>query len=210
MPQLLTLAQVRSLVQSTLEEVASWCVAKPRLFDLPRPEQQIQFEVASRLREGLRSRLGHPTWDRLHYDAAMPRIDPDGTHARPPIFVDTRQVYGSVAAPTRSAAEPDLAIAVHVLRTSRTTLELDENGAPSTQAFLPANLLAEGAALEARVEQLERLSHSPCDSSLFVVYSNDARRKTAVDRREIASWASWHTPLDTLWWTVRHFRAKAR
>jgi len=210
MPQLLTLTQVRDLVQSTVDDIAAWCVAKPRLFELPRPEQQVQFELASRLREALRARTAHPTWDRLYFDATRPRADSDGLPARPPIFVDARQLYGSVASGTRSALEPDIALAVHVLRSSRSTLEVDENGLPTEQAWLPHNLLAEGAQLEASVEQLERLSHACCDGVLFVVYSNDARRKTAVDRREIASWASWQTPLDTLWWTVRHFRAKAR
>jgi ATP-dependent Lhr-like helicase len=48
------------------------------------------------------------------------------------------------------------------------------------------------------------------ENGVFVVYSNEARRRTALDTRDIASWASWQTPLDTLWWTIRHFRAKAR
>jgi hypothetical protein len=211
MPNLLTLSQLRDVVQSCIEDLAAWCVAKPRLFALPRPEQQIQFELGARLRDTLRTRVGNPTWDRLYFDASDPLASTaSGARSRPPIFVDTRQLFGVVGTETRTAAEPDLALAVHVLRTSRQTLELDENGIPTQQAFLPRSLLAEGVILEERVAQLERLSHSLSDGALLVIYSNDAHRRTAVDTRDIVSWASWQTPLDTLWWTVRHFRAKAR
>jgi hypothetical protein len=68
----------------------------------------------------------------------------------------------------------------------------------------------DGALLEERVAQFDRFSRANYDATLFVVYSNEARRRTAVDSRDVASWASWQTPLDTLWWTARHFRAKAR
>ncbi|HVU00266.1 MAG TPA: hypothetical protein VHE30_00890 [Polyangiaceae bacterium] len=211
MPNLLTLTQLRDLVQATIEDVAASTVAKPRLFELPRPDQQIQFELAARLRDGIRERLGNPSWDRLFFDASDPAPgSPMTMMNRPPIYVDTRQLFGAVASGTRSATEPDLAIAVHVLRSSRDRLDVDENGAPTQQAWLPRNLLVEGAILEERVAQLERLSRTLCDGALFVLYSNEARRRTAVDTRDVASWASWQTPLDTLWWTVRHFRAKAR
>jgi hypothetical protein len=210
-PNLITLQQLRDIVQSCIEDLAAWCVAKPRIFELQRPEQQVQFELAWRLREALRARAGNATWDRLYFDASDPLQSATfGTPSRPPIFVDTRQLFGVVGAGTRNAAEPDLALAVHVLRSSRQTLELDENGVPTEQAFLPRSLLAEGALLEERVAQFERLAHALCEGALIVVYSNDARRRTAVDTRDIASWASWQAPLDTLWWTVRHFRAKAR
>jgi hypothetical protein len=211
MPNLLTLTQLRDIVQSCIEDLAAWCVAKPRIFDLPRPDQQIQFELAARLRDALRTRIGNSTWDRLYFDASDPLHNTaPGALSRPPLFIDTRQLFGVVGAGTRNAAEPDLALAVHVLRTSRQTLELDENGIPTQQAFLPRSLLAEGALLEERVQQLERLSHALCDGALIVIYSNDARRRTGVDTRDIASWASWQTPLDTVWWTVRYFRAKVR
>jgi hypothetical protein len=210
MPNILTLAQMRDTVQACVEEVATWCVSKPRLFELPRPEQQIQFELAARIRETFRGRTGNPAWDRLFYDASDPVTSRASGAARPPIYIDTRQLLGTVASGTRTALEPDVALAVHVLRSSRQNLEIDENGLPAQQAWLPVSLLAEGALLEERVLQLERLSHASCDGSLMVIYSNDARRKTAVDTREVASWASWQTPLDTVWWTVRHFRAKVR
>jgi hypothetical protein len=211
MPNLLTLTQLRDLVQTTIEELAAWCVTKPRLFDLPRPEQQIQFELGARLRETLRERLGNEAWDRLFFDASDPSPAAIASVvSRPPIFIDTRQLFGTVGAATRNAGEPDLALAVHVLRTNRERLELDENGVPTQQAFLPRSLLVESALLEERVMQLERLARVQADGVLFVIYSNEARRRTGVDTRDIASWASWQTPLDTLWWTVRHFRAKAR
>lgn len=209
MPKVLTLPALRELVDSAVNELASWFVAKPRLFGLPRPEQQIQFELASRLREHLRECTANPSWDRLYYDAA----DTGAAHAatvaqRPPIYVDARQLYGSVSSP-RSPAEPDLALAVHVLRSIRSEVEFDENGNPAGQTSLPLPISVAGSLLEQRVVEFDRLSHQACDCALLVIYSNDARRRTAIDKREVASWASWQTPLDTLWWTVRHFRAKA-
>jgi hypothetical protein len=209
-PNVLTLPGLREVVDSCIADLASWFVAKPRLFDLPRPEQQIQFELASRLRERLRERTANPTWDRLHYDAA----DTGAAHAatvaqRPPIYVDARQLYGSVSSP-RSPAEPDLALAVHVVRSIRSEVEFDENGNPAGQTSLPLPISVAGSLVEQRVIEFDRLSHQACDCALLVIYSNDARRRTAIDKREVASWASWQAPLDTLWWTVRHFRAKAR
>jgi len=209
MPNVLTLSSLRDVVDSCIEELASWFVAKPRLFDLPRPEQQIQFELACRLRDRLRERTSNATWDRLHYDAA----DTGSAHAatvvqRPPIYVDARQLYGSVSTP-RNAGEPDLALAVHVLRTVRKEVEFDENGNPAARAAIPLPIGVAGSLLEQRVTEFDRLSREACDCALLVIYSNEARRRTAIDKREVASWASWQTPLDTLWWTVRHFRAKA-
>lgn len=209
MPNVITLPGLREIVDSCIEDLASWFVAKPRLFDLPRPEQQIQFELASRLRERLRERTSNPTWDRLHYDAA----DTGALHAasvtqRPPIYVDARQLYGSVSSP-RNPSEPDLALAVHVLRTVRKELEFDDEGNPGGQTSIPLPIAVAGALLEQRVAEFDRLSREICDCALLVIYWNDARRRTAIDKREVASWASWQTPLDTLWWTVRHFRAKA-
>ena len=89
-------------------------------------------------------------------------------------------------------------------------LELDDSGVPTGQQWLPRSLLESGALLEERVQQMEHLSHAACDGALLVIYSNEAKRRTPVDTREVASWASWQTPIDTLRWTVRHFRAKAR
>lgn len=209
MTKVLTLPTLREIVDSCVEDLASWFVAKPRLFDLPRPEQQIQFELAARLRDRLREGTANPAWDRLHYDAA----DTGAAHAatvaqRPPIYVDARQLYGSLTSP-RSAAEPDLALAVHVLRSIRKEVEFDENGNPTGHSSLPLPISVAGSLVEQRVIEFDRLSHQSCDCALLVIYSNDARRRTAIDKREVASWASWQTPLDTLWWTVRHFRARA-
>jgi len=211
MAMLLTLAQLRETVQTTIDELAAWFVAKPRVFAMRRPAQQLQFELAARLRERLRERTENPRWDRLQFDASeAPSASPALPAARPPIYVDTRQLFGAVSADKRNPAEPDVGLAVHVLRASPSTLELDENGSPLGRAFGPEDLLLESVFLEHRVQQFERLSHHCADGALIVVYSNDARRKTAVDTREIASWASWQTPIDTVWWTARYFRAKAR
>jgi hypothetical protein len=212
MPTLLTLMQLRETVQTCIEDITAFCVGKPRLFDMPRPEQQIQFELACRLREALRERTQNPAWDRLSFDASQPAPGAlAATNVRPPIYVDTRQLFGVLGAAPRTPNEPDLGVAVHVLRSAPASLVLDESGATSKQRWLPSNLLIDGALLEERVAQFDRLSRTNnCDATLFVVYSNDARRRTPVDSRDVASWASWQTPLDTLWWTARHFRAKAR
>ena len=211
MPTLLTLTQLRETVQGCIDDIAAFCVAKPRLFELPRPEQQIQFELACRLRDALRERTENPAWDRLWFDASPPASGALATpNVKPPIYVDTRQLFGILGTTPRTPNEPDLGVAVHVLRSSPSTLPFDENGAPSKQRWLPTNLIMEGALLEERVLQFDRLSRANCDATLFVVYSNEARRRTSVDSRDVASWASWQTPLDTLWWTARHFRAKAR
>jgi hypothetical protein len=211
MPTLLTLTQIRETVQACIEDIAAFCVAKPRLFELPHPEQQIQFELACRLRDALRERTQNPAWDRLWFDASAPAPGALATtNVKPPIYVDTRQLFGILGTTPRMPNEPDLGVAVHVLRSSPASLSLDENGAPSKQRWLPPNLVMEGALLEERVAQFDRLARASCDATLFVVYSNEARRRTLVDSRDVASWASWQTPLDTLWWTARHFRAKAR
>ena len=211
MPTLLTLLELRETVQACIDDIAAWCVGKPRLFDMPHPEQQIQFELACRLRDALRERTSNPTWDRLWFDASEPAPGAlAATSVRPPVYVDTRQLFGVLGAAPRTANEPDLGVAVHVLRSSPPTVAFDDNGVPSKQRWLPSNLLMEGALLEERVAQFDRLSRANCDATLFVVYSNEARRRTPVDSRDVASWASWQTPIDTLWWTARHFRAKAR
>ena len=210
MPNLLTLVQLRELVQSTVDDLSVWFVAKPRLFASAHPEQQVQFELAARLRDQVRQTTNNATWDRLHFDASGASVPQGPGIAAVPIFVDTRQILGVVATKDRSAAEPDVAIAVHVLRTAERNVEYDDNANLVGRVAPPVNLFAQGALLDQRVDQLERLSHRGCDGTLVVVYSNEARRKSAVDSREVASWAAWQKPLDTLWWTVRHFRAKAR
>ncbi|HEX4335850.1 MAG TPA: hypothetical protein VH062_08055 [Polyangiaceae bacterium] len=210
MPTLLTLIQLREMVQACLEDVAAWCTGKPRLFDMVKPEQQIQFELACRLRDAIRQRTQNTSWDRLSYDASVAAPGAVATKTRPPVHVDTRQLFGVTGTAPRAPTEPDLGLAVHVLRSAPASVELDDNGEPTRQRWLPSSLLADGALLEERVAQLDRFSHASCDGTLFVVYSNESRRRTAVDSRDIASWASWQTPLDTLWWTARHFRAKAR
>lgn len=212
MPRIVTLEQLREVLQTTMEELVAWFVAKPRVLSLPHPEQQIQFELAARLREHLRDRTDNPSWDRLYFDGAT--IAPSafagmlGRH--PPIFVDSRQLFGSAGTKSRSPSEPDLAVAVHVIRAAEESIRFDSDGNPLGQAWLPTSIRAQGFILDARVAQLERLSHQCCDCALLVIYSNESKRSTAIESREVCSWASWQKPLDTLWWTLRHFRAKAR
>lgn len=209
MPQLITLARLRDGVQETLDDLSAWFVAKPRLFRLARPEQQIQFELAARVRDKVREMAANPSWDRLFFDATPPGLVEDGAGRPPPIFVDTRQLFGVVNAQQREPTAPDVAIAVHVLRGAPETLTLDADGAPTSQPWIPTNLRTQGLWLEQRVLQFERLARECCDGVLLAIYTNDSARRTAVDAREIASWASWQKPVRNLWWAVRYFRAKA-
>ncbi|MEB2312565.1 MAG: hypothetical protein OZ921_12160 [Sorangiineae bacterium] len=208
----LTLPQLRRVVQNGWEEVVGWLISKPRITELPHPEQQILFEFASRLRTTLRSLANNLAWDRLIFDASSSTL---GAHAladavgrRAPIHIDTRQLFGIPQRRRRTAAEPDLAIAVHVLRSAPELVDLDDDATPRHQAYLPTNIHTQGWLLEEHVRQLDDITDEPCDGFLFVVYSNKAQRRTAVDRREVASWASWHQPSDALWWASRHFRAR--
>jgi hypothetical protein len=209
----LTLSQLRRVIQNSLDELALWFTSKPRVFALPRPEQQLAFELASRLRETLRSLISSPSWDRLYYDASS--LSPayamaDSFGRRPPIYIDTRQLFGLPSRSSRGATAPDVAIALQVLRSAQEALDLDDNGHPRHPTWLPVSIREQGWMLDEHVRQLEQLSQSACECWLFVAYSNDARRKTAVDSRVVASWASWQKPTDTLWWAARHFRAKSR
>lgn len=208
----LTLPQLRRVVQNSWEEIIAWLVSKPRVSDLPHPEQQILFELACRLRDTLRSLVGNAAWDRLIFDGSSSTL---GAHAladavgrRAPIYIDTRQLFGIAPRQQRIAGAPDVAIAIHVLRASPEIVDLDDDAVPRHQTFMPTSIRTQGWLLEEHVRQLEDITDAPCDGFLFVVYSNTARRRTAVDRREVASWASWHQPSDTLWWASRHFRAR--
>lgn len=50
----MSLTQVRNLAEGTWEEVTRWFSAKPGIFTLPHPEQQLLFEYADRLRRAIR------------------------------------------------------------------------------------------------------------------------------------------------------------
>ena len=206
----LTLIQLRQAVSSTWEEIAAWLVAKPRICRLPHPEQQIQFEYAVRLREKLRASTGLEGWDRLYFDGTTTSLVCQSSlipRQRAPLYLDTRQLLGG-AGGERTESQPDVAIALQVLRSSAELLTLDGDGRPREQAWLPTSLRAQGWLLEEHVKRLDQLATRCCDGFLFVVYYNEARRSTSVDQRQVASWASWHKPTDTLWWASRHFRAK--
>ena len=211
-PTTLNLPQLRRVVDNTWEEVTSWLLSKPRILALPHPEQQILFELGCRLRDTLRSLTSNGAWDRLYFDGSSSTL---GAHAiadavgrHPPIYIDTRQLFQIQSSRQRRVDEPDVAVAVHVLRSCNEILDLDDDGRPRHQSWLPTNLRAQGWILEEHVRQLTDLAAESCDGFLFVVYSNEARRRTSVDLREVASWASWHQPTETLWWASRHFRAK--
>ena len=211
--QPITLQSLRRVVESTWEDVAQWFGAKPRIFSLPHPEQQVLFEYADRLRASIRSLCGNHGWDRLYFDSSSATLGgyplAHMVTRRPPIYVDTRQLFGLTSG-VRDANTPDIAVAVQVLRSSSELIDMDEDGRPRHQSWMPTSVRAQGKLLEEHVEQLEELTLGACDCFLFVVYSNEARRRTAVDLREVASWASWHQPNDTLWWTSRHFRAQRK
>jgi hypothetical protein len=118
---LLSLAQVRGLADGAWDEVTRWFGAKPGIFTLPHPEQQICFELGDRLRRAIRQMVQNNTWDRLYFDATTLTLERaliplEGR--RPPIYVDTRQLFGLEANATRDHLAPDLAISVQVLRTA--------------------------------------------------------------------------------------------
>ncbi|MFO0564194.1 MAG: hypothetical protein U0263_00955 [Polyangiaceae bacterium] len=207
------LNQLRGIVEGTWEEVTRWIAAKPGVFTLPHPEQQLLFEYADRLRRAIRHLVQNHNWDRLYFDATTVTLEralmPLGER-RAPIYVDTRQLFGIPNPAPRDASAPDVAISIQVLRAAPAELDLDDDGRPRRLAYVPTSLRHQGWLLEEHVQHLEALAQNSCEGFLFVLYSNEARRRSVVDLREVASWASWHRPLETLWWTTRHFRAKAR
>jgi len=212
-PTVLSLTQVRNIVEGTWEEVTRWFSAKPGIFTLPHPEQQILFEYADRLRRAIRHIVQNHSWDRLYYDATtvtFERVPVPLVDRRAPIYVDTRQLFGIPNPAPRDERAPDIAVAIQVLRSTPESIELDDDGRPRRLTFTPNNLRLQGWLLEEHVQHLEQLSQSACEGYLFVVYSNDSQRRSAVDLRDVASWASWHRPADTLWWATRHFRARVR
>lgn len=206
--------QLRNVVEGSWEEVTRWLAAKPGVFTLPHPEQQVAFELADRLRRAVRHMIGNHSWDRLYFDATsltLDRVPVPFEGKRPPIFIDTRQLFGLSQQAPRDANAPDVAISVQVLRTAPELLELDDDGRPRRQGFMPSSLRRQGWLLEEHVALLEAQANNvACDGYLFVVYSNEARRRSAVDLREVASWASWHRPSETFWWATRYFRARPR
>ncbi|MBK7585677.1 MAG: hypothetical protein IPI67_36510 [Myxococcales bacterium] len=212
-PPLLSLAQLRSLAEATWEELTRWFSAKPGIFSLPHPEQQLLFEYGDRLRGHIRGQAQSQTWDRLYFDATTATQDRAPVpldDSRAPIHIDTRQLFGIPNPAPRDETAPDLAVAIQVLRAPPVSVELDDDGRPRRQTFMPTSVRLQGWLLEEHVRNLEQASQNACEGYLFVVYSNEARRRSAVDLREVASWASWHRPTETLWWATRHFRARAR
>jgi hypothetical protein len=210
----LSLSQVRQMVDGTWDEVARWFTAKPGIFTLPHPEQQVTFEYADRLRRAFRHAVSNHSWDRLYFDASSLTLEtspvPFAVGRRPPIYVDTRLLLGVPPGAPRDPSAPDVAVSVQVLRSAPEMLELDDDARPRRQNWTPNNVRVQGWFLEEHVRQLEELATAACEGFLFVIYSNEARRKSAVDLREVASWASWRESSETLWWAARRFRAKPR
>jgi hypothetical protein len=208
----LSFSDLRQTVTDTWDELVPWFKGKPRLFRLPRPEQQLSFEFACRLRELIRKRSDLARWDRLFFDGAC--CDPSemsqlsGVGYGLPIYVDAHQLYGVSQRDRRDHSQPDIAIAVHVLRAAHELLDLDEDGCPRHQDYLPRSMHIQGCQLEEQVRALEHKSGQDVAGYIFVVYSNQAQRKTAVERRDVASWAAWTEEDPTLWWTSRFFRQR--
>ena len=208
-----TFANIRSLLEGTWQEVTHWLLQKPGIFTLPHPEQQVAFELADRTRRAIRQLVSSPSWDRLYFDATtltLCRAPVTFDGQRAPIYIDTRQIFGLEPQSPRDPSSPDLAVSVQVLRTGPAMLELDDDGRPRRQTYVPTNLRSQGYLLEQHVAILEGTTTNPAEGFLFVVYSNEARRRSVVDLREVASWASWNRPSETFWWATRHFRARPR
>jgi hypothetical protein len=212
-PEPVNVQSLRRVVEANWEDVTRWFTAKPRIFSLPHPEQQILFEYADRVRASIRRLCGNRSWDRLYFDGSSATLGgypvAHSVTRRPPIYLDTRQLYGLTSG-ARDASAPDIAVAIQVLRSASELIDFDDDGRPRHQSWMPTNIRAQGKLLEEHVEQLDELSKGACDGFLFVIYSNDARRRTAVDLREVASWASWQSAGETLWWAARHFRASRK
>lgn len=211
MVALLTVSQLRRVVQATWDATVLWMIQKPRVLRLPRPEQQIQFELASRLRDTLRRAAEAPSWDRLFFDASgETSAGSRGVFGRrPTIWLDTHQLFGLDPADPRTPSTPDLALSVHVLRAPPAVLELDDDGRPRDREWVPSSLGVQGLLLEDEVRTFDELSRHGVESWLFIVYANEAQRTTVVDVRAVASWASWKEVSPTLRWAARHFRVKA-
>ena len=208
----LTFADLRQAVADTWSEAVEWFAAKPRVFRLPRPEQQINFELACRLRERLRRDSGQSSWDRLYFDGATCALS-ESTHLEAvghgvPIYVDAQRMYGLGSRDRRDTHMPDLALAVHVLRSAHELLDMDEDGRPRHQNFIPQSMRVQGWKLEEQVRTFEQMAEQEVASFLFVVYSNQAQRQTVVEKREVASWAAWTEVDSTLWWASRFFRQR--
>jgi len=185
-------------------------VSKPRLLALPRPEQQIGFEYACRLREALRAASRYPKWDRLFFDGtnsiASETTHVDGVGRRPPIYLETHQLIGRPPNVAPDSVLCDFAAAIHVLRASHELLDLDEDGRPRHQLWLPQSMLLQGARLEEQVREFEHLAERGVEGYLFALYLNQANRRTAVDSRAVASWATWGELAPGLFATSRRFR----
>ncbi len=191
----LTLAEIRQAITESWNDTVVWFSAKPRIFRLPRPEQQLNFELACRLRERIRRDSGQLRWDRLYFDGAACSLS-ESTHLEAvghsvPIYVDAHQLYGLGSRDHRDSHMPDLAIAVHVLRSAHELLDLDEDGRPRHQNFIPQSMRVQGWKLEEQVHTFEQMAEQEVASFLFVVYSNQAQRQTVVEKRDVASWAAW-------------------
>lgn len=207
----LTPADLRRLVAACWESVFEHVARKPRYLAVPRPEQQLQFELAHRLRAEIRQHCQAPTWDRMSYDPLAEGGAPWGDLevARAPVALDVRQLLGSQPLNTRSPRWESAVVAVHVLRSAPELIDFDSEGLPRHQRWLPTGLREQGRALERRVSDFESLSEATTEAFLFVVYANFGKRTTAVERREVASWASWQKPSESLWWASRYFRARS-
>jgi hypothetical protein len=208
----LTFTDIRQAVTDTWSDLVVWFSGKPRLFRLPRPEQQLNFEFAARLRERLRQDSGQARWDRLYFDGAACSLS-EHTHLEAaghgvPVYLDAHQLYGVGPRERHDHSMPDIAIAVHVLRSSHELLDLDEDGRPRHQNFLPVSMRVQGWKLDEQVRAFDQISDQEVASFLFVVYSNQAQRVTAVEKRDVASWAAWTEVDATLWWASRFFRQR--
>lgn len=201
----LTLADLRHAVDATWQETLGWCVRKERIFDLPRPEQQVLFELGTRLRDTLRRRAGLGSWDRLFFNAAAASAGAEDQLESAPIYIDPRQLCAGQEA---ASACIDIVVSVEVLRGCDPVVEFDPNGQPRHQRWVPRSLLSQGRVVDSRARAFEHLSEARCEGFLFVLYSNRSGRQTSVDTRQVVSWATWRQAGPTLFWASRHFRAR--
>jgi len=203
----LTPAELRNVVQESWTHLLARLAVRPHLAELRRPEQQLLFEFAAGLRRAVRHATAEPAWDGIVVDGAVMTefLTEEPPILGAPILLRTE---GLLARDADQVISGDFALALHVLRAPRELLDFDDNGCPRHQTWLPVPMLAQGRVLEQRVEWCEALAESGHEAWLGVIHFSVPGRRTAIESRQIASWASWQSVSAAISATSRRFRSR--
>jgi hypothetical protein len=201
-------SEVRNLIQECWAHVLARLAVRPHLADLRRPEQQLLFEFATGLRRAVRHTAESPSWDGLVVDglAMTDFLDVEPPLQGAPILLRTE---GLLATEAGQLAAGDIALAIHVLRAAPELLDFDEAGCPRHQLWTPTPMAVQGRLLEQRVAWCEAISEAGHEAWLGVVYFSVSGRRTGVESRQIASWASWQNITPTTLASSRRFRSRS-